>query len=624
MKHLAALIILCAFGPQGLGQEPYWANPLKREDLGRTVKFTCVVDKVMQAHKGWVAEEWMIREAAEAGFNIYSPRIGFDNLEAVANVTAWCEKNGIFHLPWMRGTLAVAMDDPKADGKRVVWANGVEQPLWSPNSDELWEWMTKYIVAYAEMSAKNDHLIGVFLDYENYAEGKQGNLYSLSYDRLILDTFAEAEGVEIPELATAEREPWLREQNLHERFEAFQIAHWRERCRALREAVDALDPKFQFWLYPVPGTRFLQEAAYYELTSEAAPMVIADQTTYGRPSAFLPEQEALKANRAKLEQYKQIPAGMGVPYLYSGGIDPVVRGADPEFCGKNAVMISEVTDGYWIFYEGPKYTTTHGDYFHWFSWANRAIAEGRFEAQHEPRQTDEGFVAELLQRIGTTGFADADAIGKAVDFPASRFRGANLAVLACKAGTEVAIDVRDIQIGQNTDPFTWELRAPSFEKIDSGVIEHGQSGTIRFTPDKDGVFFLGMSSGGCAYAIARANVPIAFHAGEYMGTIHGAERLYFYVGEDAGAFSLRVRGGGAETVRLNVYAPDESLAGTVQTTTSESRAELKIAPKEGAGGMWSLALVKADEGTLEDAGLRIEGVSPLLSLVPAHVFRPAE
>ena len=33
----------------------------------------------------------------------------------------------------------------------------------------------------------------------------------------------------------------------------------------------------------------------------------------------------------------------------AGGIDPAVRGADPEFSGKNAVAISEVTDGYWIF-----------------------------------------------------------------------------------------------------------------------------------------------------------------------------------------------------------------------------------------------------------------------------------
>lgn len=39
------------------------------------------------------------------------------------------------------------------------------------------------------MSAADEHLLGVFLDYENYATGERGgNLCdSLSYDRDILD-----------------------------------------------------------------------------------------------------------------------------------------------------------------------------------------------------------------------------------------------------------------------------------------------------------------------------------------------------------------------------------------------------------------------------------------------------
>jgi hypothetical protein len=84
----------------------------------------------------------------------------------------------------------------------------------------------------------------------------------------------------------------------------------------------------------------------------------------------------------------------GIPFLYMGGIDPLVRGADPEFCGKNAVMVSEVSDGYWIFYEGPTYgKPDHEAYWRWLTWANRAIAAGRFEVQREPRETPEPFRA---------------------------------------------------------------------------------------------------------------------------------------------------------------------------------------------------------------------------------------
>jgi hypothetical protein len=75
-----------------------------------------------------------------------------------------------------------------------------------------------------------------------------------------------------------------------------------------------------------------------------------------------------------------------------------VRGADPEFSGKNAVMISEVTDGYWIFYEGPTYTKNdHAQYWKWFTWANAAISQGRFQLQHEPRQTPETWGLEGLE-----------------------------------------------------------------------------------------------------------------------------------------------------------------------------------------------------------------------------------
>ena len=622
MNNLFAIVLAIAGASAAGAQEN--ARDLRRADLGKTVKFTCVVDKVMQAHKGWVVEEWMIREAAEAGFNIYSPRIGYDDLDAVARVTAWCDQYGIFHLPWMRGTLAVALDDPAAEGKRVVWADGSEQPLWSPNADELWAWMARYIVAYAAMGAKNEHLLGVFLDYENYAPGRHGgNLYALSYDRDILDRFAAVEGIAIPKLAPSEREPWLEARQLHARFEAFQIAEWRRRCRELRAAVDAHDPAFQFWLYPVPGTLFLQEAAYHELGTPNAPMVVADQTTYGRPSEFMPEAAAVAANRATLEKYMVIPRESGVSFRYAGGIDPVVRGADPEFCGKNAVAISEVTDGYWIFYEGPGYDGEHADYWKWFTWANRAIAAGRFAAQHEARQTPEGFVAALTDQIGTTGFADPAAIGTPVDFPIIKLRGGNMALLACAEGIEATIDLRDIPLGSYTDPLHWELRAPDFTLIESGDIGHDAAGQVRFTPEAGGVYFLGLSAGACTYAITRANLPVALYAGKGMGTVHGAERLYFQVPADAANLMVKIQGSGGETVRVDVLEPDGSPAATAQTTLETTRVALPVDTGAKAGAIWSLSLLKADEGTLEDARVQLEGVPPLLALDPRHVFRPA-
>ena len=257
-RKLAAVVVLLSILAAPLASS---AEAPPREQLGREVKLCIVVDKDMQPEEKWKTEEWMIEETANAGFNVFSPRIGFDDLDAVRKVTEWCEKHGIYHMPWMRGSLT-APDGPEANGKRMVWANGIEQPLWSPNADEFWTWTEKYILEYAKMSAENRHIMGVFLDYENYAPGRSGNLYSLSYDDIILGKFAASQKLDLPELALDAREAWLNEQGLHDAFEAFQVNHWRERCRRLRQQVDAHDPTFQFCIYPAPGTPFMVQATY--------------------------------------------------------------------------------------------------------------------------------------------------------------------------------------------------------------------------------------------------------------------------------------------------------------------------------------------------------------------------
>jgi hypothetical protein len=266
---------------------------VKRHDLGRSVKMLILVDKVMQPQADWTTEEWMVKETAEASFNVFSPRRGHDRLDEVKLVNEWCRKYGIYHMPWMRGTLT-SPDGAEADGKRVVWPSGNEQPLWSVNSDEFWEWTSNYIVEYAKISAEDDRLIGVFLDYENYSPGSEGNLYSLSYDDIIMTKFAQSRAMELPELELLKRMGWLEENGLHDEFSEFQINHWRERCRTLRKAVDEHNPEFQFCIYPAPGTPFMVQATYPEWATEKAPLILADASTYGRPSLYLDHSESLE------------------------------------------------------------------------------------------------------------------------------------------------------------------------------------------------------------------------------------------------------------------------------------------------------------------------------------------
>jgi hypothetical protein len=133
----------------------------------------------------------------------------------------------------------------------------------------------------------------------------------------------------------------------------------------------------------------MTEALYPEWATAAAPLVLCNASTYGRPAEFMPEKEALKINRDLLRKTMKVPQSKGIPYVYLGGIDPACAGADAEFCGKNADLISAVTDGYWVFYEGPEYKKDHPEYFRWFKKANADIVRGAFTLWKQPRRQAE-------------------------------------------------------------------------------------------------------------------------------------------------------------------------------------------------------------------------------------------
>ncbi len=601
------------------------AQPVAREDLGRSVKFKIVVDKVMQPVAGWTTEEWMVQEAAEAGFNVYSPRRGYDDLDAVWQVTQWCQKYGIYHQVWMRGSLGVP-DAAQAEGRMLVWRDGGEQPLWSPCSDEFWEWTNRYILEYARISAQNPHLLGVFLDYENYAKGPRmsGTLYDLSYDRMTLDMFAEAQGVEIPELAPEDRYQWLVDEELHDEFDAWQIGHWRERCRALREAVDEIDPDFQFCIYPAPGSRFILEAAFPEWTSERAPLIFADAVTYGRRTSFLPQSGALSQGRRALDQRMATVREIGLPHFYTGGIDPAVSGADPEYSGKNAVMISELTDGYWVFYEGPKYAEDHPAYFQWFAWANAAISAGEFEKQHEARETPDPWA---FGGIGTgdAGLVGPEVTGEMVEFPLVKLRRTNMLLLNAAAGQPVEMALQIHPVGSNENDLEWAIHDMTWAEIDSGSEPFGEEAVIGFTPEDGGIYACVLSAGGSAYSLTRANVPVAVYAGQ-AGIIGAVERLYIAVPAGLETFTVNVRGFQQETARLNVYDPAGEMVATGQTTPTQESVSVEVEAGEHAGETWALEIARADTGlTLEDVRLSMgTGLPPTVALVPEHVFTAAQ
>lgn len=357
-----------------------------REELGREEKLRVLVDKVLMKANDWVMTEDHVKQIADAGFNVVSPRLGGDDMHQVRLIAQYAQKQSIYYMPWMRGTLKARK------GPKLVWSNGLEHPICSPNSDELWDWMSSLIIEYAKISVEIPSLIGVFLDFENYSfdedpSKRLENAYPLSYGDKILREFAKEKDIVLPKLEPAERFSWLQKKGLHQAFADFQIASWRVRASELRRAIDSINPQFQFCIYPAGGTFFLQEAVFKEWSTAKAPLIVADAITYGRPSKFMLHEQSLKANRKRLiKRVKNIPKEIN-QFLYMGGIDPVVNLADPEFSARNAVMISGVSNGYWVFYEGPQIGKDHEQYWKWFTQANQAIKEDRWNYWQEERQT---------------------------------------------------------------------------------------------------------------------------------------------------------------------------------------------------------------------------------------------
>ncbi|MFP4250496.1 MAG: hypothetical protein ACLFU7_12605 [Armatimonadota bacterium] len=597
-----------------------WGQPAASE-LGETVKLRVLVDKVMHRADEGTSAEWIVEETAAAGFNVYSPRLGYDDFAMVRDVTDWCAASDIYHMVWMRGTL-LAPEGEASEGRRAVWANGHEERLWSPNSDEFWEWTGEHITEYARISAEKPNLLGVILDYESYAPGKGASfVYPYSYDDLILGMFAEAQGIELPELGLDERASWLEEQGLREAFEQFQLAHWRERCRALREAVDAHNPDFRFVIYPGPGQPFTGEAAAVEWATERAPVIFATHETYGRITKFAPQQATVAFNGTLLAGLIDEARALGVPFDYLGGIDPVVSGADPEFSGRNATVLSEVGDGYWVFYEGPTYEDDHPAYFEWFARANEAIESRNWQFAHEPRETPDQWGPDLTT-VGAQ-VAAPEWTGERVEFPEAHLRGDGLLLVNARAGESVSIELLHRPLGKARSELFYAVRDPDGDQIAGEGLGKARSAEVRFTPRTDGLHLVGVSAGqwGGAWRVAASNAPVGIYWQERQAVIFGAERLFFHVPDELDTVELRLRGAGAEMVRGNLRGPDGDLRDSAQTSPGEIEVALFA---DAVPGVWSIEMTEADTGPLEDATLlRGEGLPPVLSFAPEHVFRGA-
>ena len=275
-------------------------------------------------------------------------------------------EQGLFYMPWIRGT-RVETGDPKLRATDELGRTG---SLASPNADALWDYWRDRILFYARLSREVPSVLGVFLDFENYDRVKIGGgmCYTLSYDEPILRQFAQARGLSLPDRfprtarVAGEAGP---DQGIRG-VPGGPVARAR---RKLRQEVDALNPRFQFVVYPATHSLFIREAVWREWHTKQAPLIMAEVDTYWRHEYDL--AATLERLREIMINAREALDKVDPTIRYMAGLDPIVPGANPEFEGKSAVL-GGFGHGYWVFYEGR--TAKHHRLLCWFKRANDCIA----------------------------------------------------------------------------------------------------------------------------------------------------------------------------------------------------------------------------------------------------------
>ena len=111
-------ILLCLGTAAAPAERDSWAA--RRARLGAEDPYRILVDKVLMQSTGWVIQPEHVKEIGAAGFNVVVPRLGADDDERVRRAARLAEEQGLFYMPWIRGTRVAKgpVEERATDGER--------------------------------------------------------------------------------------------------------------------------------------------------------------------------------------------------------------------------------------------------------------------------------------------------------------------------------------------------------------------------------------------------------------------------------------------------------------------------------------------------------------------------
>lgn len=272
-------------------------------------------------------------------------------------------------------------DEAENRYSRMTWFNGFQQELVCPVDDLYWqERIIPLLMEYVKASEKVP-VFAIMFDWEIYAKNKFRGVYGVCYCDKCWNHFKEITGISLPGLEFEKRNDFLIKKNLRRRYCEVFYEHLKRHGKELRAKTDELNPKLSFWFIPAMGGAFLTNLGR-ELATKEAPIVVSNESTYGKPSLAISDDDGLITNLKVCRDDLANLTEEGFPFRYLAAI---MGSQHPDYHGRQAIEMGKLCDGIWV-WELPKvasYQYGRDRLMSVLKIANKEIREGKFRVPEE-------------------------------------------------------------------------------------------------------------------------------------------------------------------------------------------------------------------------------------------------
>lgn len=145
--------------------------------------------------------------------------------------------------------------------------------------------------------------------------------------------------------------------------------------------------------------------------------------------------------------------------------------------------------------------------------------------------------------------------------------------------------------------------------------------SIKFTPEKTGLYKLVVDSGGNSFVLRTANVPVALDTSVKPAALIASKgSLYLPIAEGTDLFALEIAGSGdAEAVKATVFTPEGKQIWSADNIIEVDRFTANHGEGK-KGGLWQIKLDRPSEGCFEDFCVSALGVPGFLFLHPQRIW----